>query len=359
MAVAPIRKAFTCAIWSWSRLKDMIREPEGRGKAPDFWVSGMAPTPKRMEPAGEGGAKVNVYIVSCPVEGEDGAVKRTYRRAMHNPMNQDFNRFMPTKELLKNHRKATIELPGAIEVRRRDLRLFDTRSDPPSLTATMDSHNREMRIFDPEAFVDFVRKSFIQVNAESENDVYPPRPDVGELAGAMCRYLDADVSLNFRYNSKVPNPIFGDIEERMKQDIRQRGDEIEKLREVINNTRIQEGRETPEVALRKQEQERRKAAAALAMMTDSEPETYLWAGHNRAVVRDFSAFVKAFGPELAQELLIKLGQRPGLLSVRDYAGHQLLLLDDVDWDLRLMSSVNGLGGIPARGQEPDHRGRRG
>jgi hypothetical protein len=55
------------------------------------------------------------------------------------------------------------------------------------------------------------------------------------------------------------------------------------------------------------------------------------------------------GETLAQALLVKLGLRPGLLSVRDYAGHQLLLLDDVAPEVRLVSSLEHESAIPSTG----------
>jgi hypothetical protein len=73
--------------------------------------------------------------------------------------------------------------------------------------------------------------------------------------------------------------------------------------------------------------ETQRALATRQMMRDSEPETYMWAGHSRAIIRDFSTFVIAFEERLARALLIELGRRNGLLSVRDYVGHQLLLVD--------------------------------
>ena len=187
------------------RIIDRLGEMVQQGYAPDFWVSTMVPTKERMELLGKGGAKVNVYVVSCPVETANGAVVRAHARAL-DKKGDDYLRFMSTESILDNHKKASLELPGALAERRRDLRFFSTAARPNVLVASMDSHNREMRVFDPDALIDFVRKSFININAESPEQVYV-HVDERQVAVALCKYLDARVSFNFRYSPKVPNVV--------------------------------------------------------------------------------------------------------------------------------------------------------
>jgi hypothetical protein len=293
------------------RLKEMIVSDN---QAPDFLISTMAPTKERMDPAGEGGAKVNLYFVTCLPEV---AVQRAFDRARDKSNIEDYNRYMTTKEILESHRKASVMLPESLALARRDLRLFDTSKRPTTLVATMDSHNKEMRIFSPKVFLSFVRKSFINTDAKSSAQLYPVEVSDRDWAAALCKYQDAKVSFNFRYSEEhgFPNPM---------------------LQHIKEFPRTQDEREN----------EVRK------MMHDSLPETYLWVGHDRAIVSDFSTFVTAFGKRMAEAMLIELGSR-WPLAVRNYAGCELFSVDKmtpiryfnpgqeqdtVDFDLRAILS---------------------
>ncbi|MGH7171654.1 MAG: hypothetical protein ACRELG_15365 [Gemmataceae bacterium] len=268
------------------RLEEMI---DREHKAPDFWVSTMTPSPERMKIVGKGGAKVNIYLVSCSVEGESGAVQRAYKRATNaDPCNEDYLRFMSTKDILENHRKASELLPAALKAKRRYVRLYSTASWPTVLMASMDSYNREMRIFDAQAFIRFVRKGFINKDASADNQVYRGVSE-REVAAALCEYPKANVSLNLRYSQEAPNRIV---------------DRFRKMKDDETNTE----KETRELLL------------------ESQPETYMWVGHDRAIIRDFVTFVAAFGGQMAEAILIEVGKR-WPLSVRDYIGHELLEVD--------------------------------
>lgn len=278
------------------------------GEAPDFWVSATATKGDRMEPAGKGGAKVNVYVVSCSATT---AVDRAFERALNaDPTNEDRYRFMPTRDLLKGHRDASASLPGTLHARRRDLRLYNTEDRKTTLIAAMDSYNRELRVVDPWGFVDFVKKSLLTIDAERSEDVYKPDVPPSAIAAEICRYLERDhhapkdaapVSLNFRYHlDYVPNPLFKRVGNGTHD-----GSGGEKLANGGDGRNV----------------------AVEQLLVGSQPESYFWAGHERAVVRDFASFILAFGNELAEALLIELGNRTKYLSVRHYLGDQLFLID--------------------------------
>jgi hypothetical protein len=312
------------------RLQDMING----GAAPDFWISGMAPDLERIGLAAKGDAKVCLYVVSCPVEGENGAVWRALQRAKNSPPDhEDYHRFIPTKDLLKGHRLASERLPRVIgEARRHDLRLFDTSADAPTLTATMDSHNREMRIFDAKAFVDFVKKAQININASEESAIYDLQPKdaekcASELAREICKYLNSEVSLNFRY---AP-------------------DELDDLKSNITR---EMDRELKRLHGKDKVTERQRARVAYEMIRDSQAETYMWAGHRRAVIRDFGTFMSSFQPALAQALIIEMGRQQNLLSIRDAAGYLILLVEKDKFDKEIQKAYNIFRALPDKKQHP-------
>lgn len=265
------------------RLEEMIEKDR---KAPDFWVSTMVPSPERMKIAGHGGAKVNIYVVTCPVEGSLGAVQRAHKRAL-DETSEDYQRFMSTRDILHNHKYASSHLPTALQERRRDLRLYDNTRRPVTLVASMDSHNREMRVLDAGAFLDFLKKSFINEHAESEAQVYATLTD-RQMAEEFCRYPEAGVSLNFRYGARTPNPVLPRIEA---------------------------------AALDRDHEEIR------PLLPPSQPESYAWIGHGRAIIRDIDIFARACGPQRTEAILMELKRR-WPLSVRDYEGKTLLEIDE-------------------------------
>jgi hypothetical protein len=265
------------------RAVDRLDEMIDQDRAPDFWVSTMTPSPERMQIAGKGGAKVNIYVVTCPVE-------RAYRRATNpDPRNEDYLRFLSTESILENHKQVSALLPSALAEARRDLRIYDTATRPTVLIASMDSYHRELRVFDAGAFVAFVRQSFINEKAAAPEQVYVGVDD-RKVAAALCEYPKIEVSLNFRYCEATPN--------------------LALLRIRTMPIPVEEG------GLTKQQ-----ADQLRQLMLTSQPEAYLWVGEGRALIPDFQAFVRL----LQYTNLIQPHYAP-ILAIEEIGGVSVLVI---------------------------------
>ena len=266
------------------RLRIMIEHDR---LAPDYWVSTMIPSDERMRVVGSGGAKVNVYVVTCPVEGENGALHRALLRAKQEG-HEDYQRFMSYKDILTNHKLASELLPRALSSAGRDLRLFNTETRPNVLIASMDSYNRELKVFDPKAFIDFVKKSLINLKATSDEMIYDDPMLCNSIAKEICRYMENNICLNFRYGQGYYKNSTLDAINYLPSD------------EVSGSTK--------------------------KMMLDVQPESYAWFGHGRANIRDFSMFSNSLGYEQSLSLVIELGIR-WPLTIQNYDGKIIFSVD--------------------------------
>jgi hypothetical protein len=268
------------------RLETMIKND----RAPDFLMTTRAPVPLRMRLARAGGAKVNLYVVSCPVEGPAGAAQRALARANDPGSIDAFNRFISTRRLLDAHRSVSTELPKAISGGAGrlfdDLRIFNTASTPAILAASMDSHNRELQVFDPKGLIEFIRKSFLNTLATCESELYTG-VDARRVTATLCDYHKAGVCFNFRYSAQVPD----------------RNSERTELAADIS-----------------------KGPQAEESVSNLHGGTYMWIGHERAEIRDFETYANVFDHDICEALLIELVNR-WPLTVRSYAGEVLLRVD--------------------------------
>lgn len=188
-----------------ARLKEMVDQ----NSAPNILLDIVTSSERKMEIAGKGGATMHLNIASCHVEGATGAVQRSYNRALdQSPQNEDRNRFVPTRVILEGHKEESILLPETIAKFNVNLKLIDTNSNNklPKLTAVIDGHNKQLRIFEPIAFCAFIRKALINKKAAYEEQAYVKDLSGQDLAGLFITYLEKDIELCLMYGEDIPNP---------------------------------------------------------------------------------------------------------------------------------------------------------
>lgn len=188
------------------RLKEMVEADN----APNILLDIVTSSAKKMAIAGHGGATVYLNIASCPVEGTMGAVNRAFKRAQDQSTNNpDRNRYVPTQAILKGHKEESRLLPGTIKKFKVNLRLFDTSGDkkqPPKLVTAIDTHNKQLKVYEPRCFYQFIKKAVLNEKATFEEGVYPDDMTGESVAELFMNYLKSGIELSFLYGREVVHP---------------------------------------------------------------------------------------------------------------------------------------------------------
>ena len=193
-----------------SRITDLILERLGEmteeGHAPDMWLDMVNPSDKRMSLAAHGGAQVRLYVATC---APHVAIERAFLRATKKD-GKDRGRFVPTRVVLQGHREVSRSLPLALAQSPHVLRLINTEasrhadrksSASPPLIASGNGFDKNVEVHDIDAFMGFVRKSALNIDGKTPQDLFPRRPDeeAEVVAATLMKYLEGGCVLNFRY----------------------------------------------------------------------------------------------------------------------------------------------------------------
>ncbi|MFN7097730.1 MAG: hypothetical protein ACK4PR_09270, partial [Gammaproteobacteria bacterium] len=185
-----------------NRLHEMVNA----NQAPHILLDTVKSSEDKMQLAREGGASVNLFIASCAVEGETGAIKRAFKRAKDNK-SPDYGRYVPTYEILNGHKQESLLLPETIKRTALKLRIYTTKDKHPSLIAVIDDYSKNLRVYDPPEFYAFIRKSEINVNAQSEDKLYSEKLTAERLVKLLLAYTTNEITLLFKYNVLFQNPF--------------------------------------------------------------------------------------------------------------------------------------------------------
>ncbi len=201
----------------FKRLKEMVEA----NKAPNILLDIVTSSEKKMSIAGYGGATIYLNIATCPVEGTEGAIDRAFTRARDNsPENDDKNRYVPTKVVLAGHKGESVLLPETIEKFKVNLRLFDTsggKKQPPKLSAVIDTHNKQLKIYEPKSFYQFIKKSLLNEKAAFAGQAYLQNVTGEDVANLFLKYLNKGIELIFMYGQEVQNQKVVELSEKKRQ----------------------------------------------------------------------------------------------------------------------------------------------
>jgi hypothetical protein len=257
-----------------NRLEAMIKQDKG----PNILLDVVTSSSNKMEIIGYGGAALRLFVVTCPVEGENGAVVRAYQRAKEGLI-EDRGRYVPTEVILEGHKKECTILPDIIEYFNVSFYLIDNSSTQtpsvPTTVAFVDSHDMRLNVYDPILFVNFLKKVNINTNAAFEEQAYLKDITGRDVANLFLKYMRKGIKITLMYdNDKIVNP------------------EIRKA-EILREQKV--AKEKNEISARLEELKKKNLLASLE--------------EGRIICRDWDSFAKIFGEgetgkKIAEEFLL-------------------------------------------------------
>jgi hypothetical protein len=170
------------------RLSDMMKV----NAAPDIWLDVVKPSKNKLDRLSYGGARIIARMASCDA---DIAVTRAHMRG-NNKDGPDYNRFVPTVEILRGHLEATRLIIDTIINYPIELKIYST-APQQNCVALVRPHNKVLTIHDPAAFCQIIKKEFLNINATNAVELYDNQKLSKNIAGALYKYFSKNISLIF------------------------------------------------------------------------------------------------------------------------------------------------------------------